>query len=704
MNTKKFISKDNIGALYKIVNKDHRFAPTNSKADKKKVIDVLMKNMKKVYKSLDQSKINSNNYNNIFKQFNKLSIDETTKELKENSNKTTSNKKYQRDFNSVPKKNVQVMERPIQSKNTISERNTNYVMDNNYIIPKNKFGAINNNSIKNTVESGSYDSMFQPIRNPSNEEKMFNNVSNGKGDMSNILKKMENDRKLENNTLRPPTPDFLKSEKVSKDEPTQIMNNNIINNQQLNNNVNTSQSSNTPQELNSFGGVSDDGYVSINSMNNSLKPSTDFVDDNISFEDRLKQLQSNRDVNIEVDNSGKNFEQLMEDKNKTLNNTTNIVDMSKTTYNSDIPNSNSKDITTNYTPQIQQEQSDYSPQIQQEQSEYTSRVQQEQPKYTQEIEQTYNKSSNQEYIRMVRDLQQKVQQLEEENNKLNETTTFVEELIKNVNSLKQENFNLKEQGELNKINSSILNQRENSLMERENELKKLLSLYYNINNKKTIQLNLMSEKGSNFIYKFDELTNVNSLRLLSYSIPKPRFNINKKNNVFQYSVNDMEKKITIPNGNYDINNLINYINNNDDFTISIVNQKLLLESKTKFEIDLENSYLIVNNLGFQKNTFGLKLKANKSWDLRLPDKLFLYLKNIDNDVPIGMLYFNDICNCEIILEKPISLDRLHILITDEDGILYDFNGLHYSLSFQVETIISSENDNKSMKSTLFYRD
>lgn len=695
MNTKKFISKENIGTLYKVVNKDHRFAPSNSKTDKKKVIDVLMKNMKKVYKSLDQSKINPNNYNNIFKQFNRLSIDETTKELLENSNKTTSSKKYQRDFNSVPKKNVKVMERPIQSKNMVNNRrNDDRVTDNDYVIPKNKFGAINSNSLKNTRESSSYDSMFQPMRNPSNEEKMFNNMSNGKGDMSSILEQMENERKLENDTLRPPTPDFLKSEKVSKDEPTQMINNQPINNMSNKITNNSIQSSNGPQELNSFAGVSDDGYVSINNMNNSLKPSTDFVDDNMSFEDRLKQLQSNRDINIEVDNSGKNFEQLMEEKNKTLNNSTNMIDMSNTTYDSNI---DSQSFTTpikatEYTQPEYNNKPEYNT-INTDKQEYTR----------QEIGEISTPTANHEYIRMVRDLQQKVQQLEEENNKLNETTTYVEELIKNVNNLKQENFSLKEQGELNKINSSILSQRENSLMERENELKKLLSLYYNINNKKNIQLNLMTEKGGDFIYKFDKLENVTSLRLLSYSIPKPRYNINNKNNVFRYSINDMDKNIVIPNGYYDINNLITFINNNnDDFTIEIVNQKLVLKSKTKLEIDLENSYLIVNNLGFQKNTYGLKLKANKSWDLRLPDKLFLYLKNIDSDVPIGMLYFNDICSCELILDEPIMLDRVHIFITDEDGIIYDFNGLHYSLSFQLETIISGEND--SMKNRLFYRD
>ena len=56
MNTKEFISKKNIGDLYKVINRDHKYGRT--KGQKKKVIDKLITNMKKVYRSLDQSKIN----------------------------------------------------------------------------------------------------------------------------------------------------------------------------------------------------------------------------------------------------------------------------------------------------------------------------------------------------------------------------------------------------------------------------------------------------------------------------------------------------------------------------------------------------------------------------------------------------------------------------------------------------------------------
>ena len=135
MNTKEFISKKNIGSLYKIINKNHKYGKTKDK--KKKVIDKLINNMKKVYKSLEVTKINNRNYKNIFDQFNKISIDETLKSL--DNKLDINNNKYRRDFKSTPKREVNVMSRPHSTKNQQESRTKN---QNSYKIPKNEFGAI----------------------------------------------------------------------------------------------------------------------------------------------------------------------------------------------------------------------------------------------------------------------------------------------------------------------------------------------------------------------------------------------------------------------------------------------------------------------------------------------------------------------------------------------------------------------------------
>ena len=45
---------------------------------------------------------------------------------------------------------------------------------------------------------------------------------------------------------------------------------------------------------------------------------------------------------------------------------------------------------------------------------------------------------------------------------------------------------------------------------------------------------------------------------MSYSLPKPRFNITEKNNIFKYTINDVDKEINIPIGFYSIDNLIEH--------------------------------------------------------------------------------------------------------------------------------------------------
>ena len=70
MNTKEFISKKNIGSLYKIINKDHKYGA--SKDEKRVVINKLISNMKKVYKSLDQTKINKSNFDTYLLSYSKF--------------------------------------------------------------------------------------------------------------------------------------------------------------------------------------------------------------------------------------------------------------------------------------------------------------------------------------------------------------------------------------------------------------------------------------------------------------------------------------------------------------------------------------------------------------------------------------------------------------------------------------------------------
>ena len=77
-----FLSKKNTLNLFKNIVNQNNFKEL--KKDKKQIIvDLLIKNMKKVYKSIDTKKLNKNNIDSILKQFNQLSMNETNEKIKE---------------------------------------------------------------------------------------------------------------------------------------------------------------------------------------------------------------------------------------------------------------------------------------------------------------------------------------------------------------------------------------------------------------------------------------------------------------------------------------------------------------------------------------------------------------------------------------------------------------------------------------------
>ena len=443
--------------------------------------------------------------------------------------------------------------------------------------------------------------------------------------------------------------------------------------------------------------MDDSSYSNLNSVNISMAPSKEFVDNNESFEDRLKQLQSERNVTINIEqHSDREFQKQMDLKNNSVSNQDNANEIRNqelmieprrelNMYN----NSNEAPRYNNSNEAPRYNNSNEAPRYNNSNEAPRYNNSNEAPRYNNSSETSINNNSNEqnlEYLKLINNLQTKVRDLEEENSKLNKSTSYVEELIKNINNLKRENESLKDRTNMNNLNNSILNQRESTLIDREAEVNKLLDIYHQINNKKYIQLDIFSNNESEYIYEFDNISGIIGIKLMSYSLPKPRFNITEKNNSFKYSINDVDKEIKLEIGFYTITELIEQLNNNEDFEIVNKNHKLLITSKE--DIDLETSFLIVNNLGFEKNTYGKEIKASKSWDLRLPDKLFLYIKNINESIPIGILYFNEIFSSEVLLEEPIDLDNFEIKLTDEDGEAYDFTNLYHSLSFKLEVVIN----------------
>ena len=210
-----FFSKPTISSINKLLIQQLNL--TNiSKDIKKNIIDTLINNMKHVYKNMNTSKININNFDSIFEQFKNFSLSETVKELKKQDNiiiknqstfdNNNNNIKYIRDFSTAKNDGNKIMDRPASTK-TI---NTEEILS------------------KNDVSSNDLNQAFAPIISDI-KDNYFNNYSYGKGDTDkDRVSSLQQQRQLETHIdTKPEMPDFLKSQETSVKKNTNEQNNNV---------------------------------------------------------------------------------------------------------------------------------------------------------------------------------------------------------------------------------------------------------------------------------------------------------------------------------------------------------------------------------------------------------------------------------------------------------------------------------------------
>ena len=279
--TDTFFSKENISTLNKKLLEKNNLTEIN-KDGKKKIIDLLIKNMKLVYKSLDLKKINKKNFDSIYQQFNKTSYNETQKELNSTDifGINAAQLKFDRDFNSNPNNGNKVSERPVPSQNI-----------NQFLYPPNQ----------NKSNNDKFDNLFKPIVEQVNENYKFNEYQYGKGsnDINKRIEELTSERDGEirlNN--RPRTPDFLKPTKTQPEKNDS--NSTLI--QDFKKGGKPDFTQNIPQDELEIGFLSNNNdNVDLYSINNIDKPIDirDIEEDNRSFQERLKSLEHERtSVNI----------------------------------------------------------------------------------------------------------------------------------------------------------------------------------------------------------------------------------------------------------------------------------------------------------------------------------------------------------------------------------------------------------------------
>lgn len=633
-----FFSKDTISEINKILLQNFNSSNIDRNV-KEEIIKLIIKNMKIVYRSIDTNKINANNQKYIYEQFKKQSIVLTFSDVKNlfksNVDNSNSDIKYQRDFNSVITPGNKIMERSVD-KNKLDK--PDIISTRKKTVNNSDLSDYSSNKDYNASFSSELDNVFKPLVQ-TNDNNLFNNYNfdNKSIDISNKMDEIKKMRQSEIITNKPPEiPDFLKSVNTSNKTP---QNNNM--NQSNNNSkmpdflksTNTSNQSNNltnNQEIDDYTNLVNDTSDDLFSIDNIDKPITitNIEEDNSSFDDRLKKLYNSRN-NIEIPPNNNNIDFTSENFKPTFTNNT-VEKKSIKLENNQMMNNNN---------QIMSNQ-----------------------KSNQNSNQSNQNSNNQ------------------------------------LNNNKEKLLNDK----LNEYDAKIklFMMRENELKNREIELNNQFTKLDILNKRRQCQLDISTtelkniEDKSDYVYKLPQgINNIISIKLMSYSLPLPRYNIiTNINDKLLFNINDTDISIIIPNGKYSIEELLNIINinllknektNNIKFKINY-EQKIIIESESNFNL-IETS-LLKENLGFiseckNNNNY----ISDNIWDLRIEDKVYLYLNNISDENPLGVLYFANQTTCQFSFKEHLDINTLHIKFKDSKGNNYNFNNLHHSLSFVIET-------------------
>ena len=261
------------------------------------------------------------------------------------------------------------------------------------------------------------------------------------------------------------------------------------------------------------------------------------------------------------------------------------------------------------------------------------------------------------------------------------------EILKNQLS----NFN-KNENELIKqdliLEFKKLNNKETLLTKKMEEMKILMEKYQYLYGTSNIQLDISpNEPLSEFSFEFGPIENIIGIKLMSYSIPQARYNIeSEKNNIFQIkNINDEIIELKLNSGKYSIESLLEKLNTKSEKYKFELNVEQFVEISSDESFEIISTPLSKEILGFtsicKENT---KFIADKSWDLRIEEKIFLFINNLDNSTPFAVLYTNNRGNYSFKFEELIKLDKLELSFRDSNGRPFNFYGLKYNLNIQLE--------------------
>jgi hypothetical protein len=729
----KFFSKNNISLLNNKLLENLNVKNLNEK-NRIYIAQTLVNIMKTTWKTINISKIRPENFQSVLSQFNSIvyknSLDEINKLFTPSKNNIFVDpvaKKFERDFNSTPNKGVIVHDRPISMIEDSYKHNSVVGPNEQYIKRSQERHNLACQPDRNL------DNLFRPIIDEVPEEAHFNNYTVVRGGDSK--EKLQDIQKLRDTEVplgrkgQSDFPDFLKPKATSVRSQEDFSEKRNI----IPENNNRKQQTSQQHTMNFIDGADDnENLFSLDNIDKPLINDDEYQEDHSSFDDRFNKLKSDRDniqmpkqrsIDFKSDNFEDDFNDIQpsridklknknqedrrnnyedkrnnqedrrnnyeEDRRRIINHENrrnnhedrirnNHEDRIRNNHEEDRRNNHEEDrIRNNHEDRIRNNHED---RIRNNHEEDRRNNHEEDRRNNHEEDRRNNQKDNKRQSNKITSIQREI---------FDKLKALNKNLMTQLTSYKDENTQLRcDNLELAEKLQEIIH-KEKLLIEKEKELNEK---YSGVINTTTFQLEINPKSSiSNYRYNFIKTLNVSGIKLAACSIPFKKYNIEYDiNNLFLFTINNIEKNIILPEGFYTIQEIIDNLNLNQNylvFELNSTNQKIKITSESNFNII--PTTLSIMCMGFKSNYNNNNIyNADTVYDLRINNKVYLYFKNI-SDEPISIITPNTtIYDSELLFENPIKLNYLDIEFKDENDNNYNF----YNISHYIHLNLITNNE------------
>jgi len=196
----------------------------------------------------------------------------------------------------------------------------------------------------------------------------------------------------------------------------------------------------------------------------------------------------------------------------------------------------------------------------------------------------------------------------------------------------------------------------------------------------------------------EPINNINKIEITKLNLPINKNNIDSHNNNLKLTSSDVQYKIQVPNGLYDVDSLIDKINElltnqgTKSEVIKTTEGYIMIKSEIMFELNSNETGSILRTLGFTRSCYKNRNNylSNKKCKLSTSNIAYLYFPDIFFKENIATI---DMTSGSFIQHKKLvnldSLDCIHIRfkanVSFEDEALYDFKNLPHSIELKVFT-------------------